>query len=189
MKQVNVISPVYKNQAVNFNGFIVNFDANGKGVLKFEDNQTEKAEKIFSIHPNIYKGDKLPKNEVKTETTAQAQENNNSAVTAEIEILKESNKKLALENAELKKENEALKKENEVLKKELVDNKEEENSPKEENVQNEETSLKDDLNKKTIKELKELLDTEDFLPFKEEWKSLTKKEDIINFILTKVEEN
>ena len=182
MKQVNVISPVYKNQAVNFNGFIVNFDANGKGVLKFEDNQTEKVEKVFSVHPNIYKGDKLPKNEAKTETATTTQENNNSAVTAEIEILKDSNKKLALENAELKKENEALKKK-------LANNKEEEKPSKEENVQKEETSLKDDLNKKTISELKELLNTEDFLPFKEEWKGLTKKEDIINFMLTKVEEN
>lgn len=181
MKKVNVISPVYKNQAVNFNGFIVNFDAEGKGILKFEDNQTEKVEKVFSIHPNIYKGDKLPKDEANIENTTQ--ENNNSAVTTEIEILKDSNKKLALENAELKKENEVLKKENEVLKKALI------GTEKEENIQNEETSLKDDLNKKTINELKELLNTEDFLQFKEEWKGLTKKEDIINFILIKIEEN
>ena len=53
----------------------------------------------------------------------------------------------------------------------------------------EETSLKEDLNKKTVPQLKELLNTDDFLPFKEEWKSLTKKDDIINYILKKVEED
>ena len=75
-----------------------------------------------------------------------------------------------------------LKKENEVLKKELVDNKEGRIFQKRKRMKK---LLKDDLNKKTINELKELLNTEDFLPFKEEWKGLTKKEDIINFILTK----
>ena len=67
--------------------------------------------------------------------------------------------------------------------------KSEENAGGEDEEGKEEISLKEDLNKKTVSQLKELLNTDDFLPFKEEWKSLTKKDDIINYILKKVEED
>lgn len=215
MKQINVISDVYKNTSVNFNGFIVNFDIEGKGVLSFEEKQTESAEKVFEMHPNIYKGDKLPVKE-KVKASANKEETTAEVATSnmELEHLKQSNKDLALENASLKKENEILKKEKEELEDKICtlmqankveksfDEKEtaeetekseevkksEENTNEEEEGK-EEISLKEDLNKKTISQLKELLNTDDFLPFKEEWKSLTKKDDIINYILKKVEED
>lgn len=222
MKQINVISDVYKNTSINFNGFIVNFNIEGKGVLSFEEKQTESVEKVFEIHPNIYKGDKLPIKE-KIETSISKEENTAEITTfnVELEHFKQSNKNLALENASLKKENETLKKEKEELedkicilmqankvkkptdeekvdKTEKIDTEEEsekleESKKSEENkdVDNkgEEISLKEDLNKKTVPQLKELLNTDDFLPFKEEWKSLTKKDDIINYILKKIEED
>ena len=221
MKQINVISDVYKNTSVNFNGFIVNFDIEGKGVLSFEEKQTESAEKVF-VHPNIYKGDKLPAKE-KVEAPANKEETAAEATISnvELEYLKQSNKDLALENASLKKENEILKKEKEELENKIctlmqankveksVDKEEtaeetekskevekseeaeksEENAGGEDEEGKEEISLKEDLNKKTVAQLKELLNTDDFLPFKEEWKSLTKKDDIINYILKKVEED
>lgn len=212
MKQINVISDVYKNTSVNFNGFIVNFDIEGKGILNFEEKQTESVEKVFEVHPNIYKGNKLPIKE-KVETLIN-KENNVVAFNVELEHLKQSNKNLALENASLKKENEILKKEKEELEDKIctlmqankvekpADEKEtaeeteksEEAEKSEENAGGEEEgkeeiSLKEDLNKKTVPQLKELLNTNDFLPFKEEWKSLTKKDDIINYILKKVEED
>lgn len=221
MKQINVISDVYKNTSVNFDGFIVKFDIEGKGILNFDEKQIESVEKIFEIHPNIYKGDKLPIKE-KVETSINKKEiTTESAVSnMEFEHLKQSNKDLALENASLKKENEILKKEKEELeekicsliqankveksddekevdKAEKTDTKEEsekseeiEKSEENEDVgdKEEEISLKENLNKKTVSQLKELLNTDDFLPFKEEWKSLTKKDDIINYILKKIEE-
>lgn len=215
MKQINVISDVYKNISVNFNGFIVNFDIEGKGVLSFEEKQTESVEKVFEMHPNIYKGDKLPAKE-KVEAPANKEETAAEVATSNVELehLKQSNKDLALENASLKKENEALKKEKEELedkictlmqankiekpadeketvketeKSEEVEKSEENASGKEEEGK-EEISLKEDLNKKTVPQLKELLNTDDFF-FKEEWKSLTKKDDIVNYILKKVEED
>ena len=190
MKQINVISPIYKNQAINFNGFVVKFNMEGKGVVSFEDSQTENVDKIFEVHPNIYKGDKLP--------IIMEQKENKSAKTeiidnTEFEMLKESNKKLALENANLKKEKEELKKEISSLmqekktdiesevKEDIAEKKENENSF-------EEASIKKDLSKKTVSQLKELLNTEDFLPFEEEWKCLTKKDEIITFILKKVKD-
>ena len=222
MKQINVISDVYKNTSVNFNGFIVNFDIEGKGVLSFEEKQTESAEKVFEMHPNIYKGDKLPAKE-KVEAPVNKEETAAEVATSNVELehLKQSNKDLALENASLKKENETLKKEKEELenkiytlmqankvekpadeketaeeteKSEEVEKSEEaekskENAGGKEEEGKEESSLKEDLNKKTVPQLKELLNTDDFLPFKEEWKSLTKKDDIINYILKKVEED
>lgn len=117
MKQINVISDVYKNTSVNFNGFIVNFDIEGKGVLSFEEKQTESAEKVFEMHPNIYKGDKLPVKE-KVETPANKEETAAEVATSnvEFEYLKQSNKDLALENASLKKENETLKRKKKSLK-------------------------------------------------------------------------
>lgn len=221
MKKINIISPCYKNLSVNFNGFIVNFDIEGKGVLSFEEKQIESAEKVFEMHPNIYKGDKLPVEE-KVEASANKEETTAGVATSnmELEYLKQSNKDLALENASLKKENETLKKEKEELEdkictliqankvKKPADEKEiaeetekfeeaeksegaeksEENAGDKEEEEKEEISLKEDLNKKTVPQLKELLNTDDFLPFKEEWKSLTKKDDIINYILEKVEE-
>lgn len=213
MKQINVISDVYRNTSVNFNGFIVNFDVEGKGILNFEEKQTESVEKIFEVHPNIYKGNKLPIKE-KVETLIN-KENNVADFNVELEHLKQSNKNLALENAFLKKENEILKKEKEELEDKIctlmqankvekpADEKEtaeetekseeaeksEENAGGKEEEGKEETSLKEDLNKKTVPQLKELLNTDDFLPFKEEWKSLTKKDDIVNYILKKVEED
>ena len=175
-----------------------------------DEKQTESAEKIFEMHPNIYKGDKLPVKE-KVEVFA-----NKKEIVAdsnmELEHLKQSNKDLALENASLKKENETLKKEKEELKNKICTlmqaNKIEKSFDKKETVEEieksekaekseknaggeeekEEISLKEDLNKKTVPQLKELLNTDDFLPFKEEWKDLTKKDDIINYILKKVEE-
>jgi hypothetical protein len=200
MKQINVISDVYKNTSVNFNGFIVNFDIEGKGVLSFEEKQTESVEKVFEMHPNIYKGDKLPAKE-KVEAPANKEETAAEVATSNVELehLKQSNKDLALENASLKKENETLKKEKEELEDKIctleAEKSEENAGGKEEEgkadraLWNEEISLKEDLNKKTVPQLKELLNTDDFLPFKEEWKSLTKKDDIINYILKKVEED
>ena len=216
MKQINVISDVYKNTSVNFDGFIVNFDIEGKGVLSFEEKQTESVEKVFEMHPNIYKGDKLPVKE-KIKASANKEETTAKVTTSnmELEHLKQSNKDLALENASLKKENEILKKEKEELEDKICtlmqankieksfDEKEtaeetekseeaeksEENAGGKEEEKKEEISLKEDLNKKTVPQLKELLNTDDFLPFKEEWKSLTKKDDIVNYILKKVEED
>lgn len=216
MKQINVISDVYKNTSVNFNGFIVNFDIEGKGVLSFEEKQTESVEKVFEMHPNIYKGDKLPAKE-KVEAPANKEETAAEVATSNVELehLKQSNKDLALENASLKKENETLKKEKEELEDKIctlmqankvekpADEKEtteetekseeaeksEENAGGKEEEGKEEISLKEDLNKKTVPQLKELLNTDDFLPFKEEWKSLTKKDDIVNYILKKIEED
>ena len=73
---------------------------------------------------------------------------------------------------------------------------EEEEKPSEEESKNNEEGekdkdkniIKEELSKKTVSQLKELLNTEDFLPYKEEWKSLTKKDDIVNYLLKKIEE-
>lgn len=212
MKQINVISDVYKNTSVNFNGFIVNFDIEGKGVLSFEEKQTEFVEKVFEMHPNIYKDNKLPVKE-KVEAPANKEETAAEVATSNVELehLKQSNKTLALENASLKKEKEEL--ENKIctlmqgakVEKPAEEEKKESESEEEKPVDEIETKegegdgiesegdkdkniIKEDLNKKTVAQLKDLLNTDDFLPFKEEWKNLTKKDDIVNFILKRIEE-
>lgn len=218
MKKINVVSDVYKNTAINFNGFVVNFDAEGKGVLNFDEKETKSVEEVFEVHPNIYKGDKLP---IKEKVEAPVKEEGATEVaTANIELehLKESNKTLALENASLKKENETFKKEKEELENKICtlmqeakvekpaeEEKKESESKEEKPADETETKegegdgtesegdkdkniIKEDLNKKTVTQLKDLLNTDDFLPFKEEWKNLTKKDDIVNFILKRIEE-
>jgi len=205
MKQINVISDVYKNQSVNFNGFIVKFNIEGKGIIQFEEKQTEDVMKVFN-HPHIYEGDKLPVKEKVDAPVENAQENKDNS---ELKQLMESNKNLALENANLKKENEELKKEKETLENKICEliqagkiNKEEtsegdgEGAPVNENGTEgegteegkEEESLQEQLEKKTVAQLKEILNSEDFIKYKEEWKGLSKKEDIIAYLVKKTEE-
>ena len=156
------------------------------------------------MYPNLYKGDTLPNIKF-----YEKKEEKKVTISSEIEILKESNKKLAIENITIKKENAELKNQISSFLTKLSDAEKSNTETKnddfiaEKNTEEiiekitEETtkettegnSIKDNLSKKTLSQLKELLNTEDFISFKEEWKSLSKKDDIIDFILKKIEEN
>ena len=161
-----------KNSSINFDGFIINFDTEGKGILNIEEEKEEDLKRVFETYPNIYKGDKLPKSaqvseikkEVKSSEIDILKEKN-----SEISILKEGNKKFAIENANLKKENEELKNQictltqaNKVEEKFIEEKQNDttivENSSKD-------ISIKEDLEKKTISQLKGVLNTEDFFAF------------------------
>lgn len=187
MKQINVISDIYRNISVNFNGFIVNFDLNGKGVVGFDEEQTELVNKMLETHSNIYKGDKLPVKAPALEVNKNSVKEKEDLINEELEYLKNKNKELAIENASLKKEKNEL--ENKLCSL-MQENKEKEveNEGEEVEKSKEDMFLKQDLNKKTVAQLKELLNTEEFLVFKEEWKNLIKKEDIISYILNKIKE-
>lgn len=191
MKKINVISDIYKNRSVNFNGFIIAFNADGKGIAEFEESKSEDFDKIFQMHPNIYKGDKLP---IQKNSEEKAIESFISVNNSELDFFKESNKNLAMENSNLKKENAnliaenmSLKQENENLKQENINLKQEKEELESKLASTAMGDIRDELNKSTVAQLKELLNSEDFIEFKEEWKNLTKKEDIIDFIIKKVE--
>lgn len=224
MEKINVISPVYKNVSVNFNGFIVNFNAEGKSIIEIEEEKLPILREVFKIHSNIYEGNELPKKE-NIDNTQSNLNNINDIDNTEISFLKESNKNLAKENVILKKEKDILIQENTQLKKEKYfleeentnlknqissgncckENQqqsveesesveelesqvvEESQSIEEENQQSQldNNKIKEQLNKKTVAQLKELLN-EDFGDFKNEWKVLTKKDDIINYIISKI---
>jgi len=202
MKSINVVSPVYKNMAVNFDGFIANFNIEGKATIQCEDKELEKLEAIFTKHPNIYKEGTKPSAENKESTQESKKEEPSN--TEEFNFMKAKNIELAKENALLKKENEELKqkvqyyadlyeKNNDESEKENAEEtkekenegalKEEEKEVKEE--KNDNINIEEELNKKTVAQLKQILN-EDFGAFKEDWKSLTKKEDIIKYIVSKV---
>lgn len=231
MEKINVISPVYKNVSVNFNGFIINFNAEGKSIIEIEEEKLPILREVFKTHSNIYEGNELPKKE-NVDNTKSDLNNINDIDNTEISFLKESNKNLAKENAILKKEKDILIQENVQLKKEKYfleeenvnlknqisnynckENQqqsveesqsveksesqsveklesqvvEESQSIEEENQQSQldNNKIKEQLNKKTVAQLKELLN-EDFGDFKNEWKVLTKKDDIINYIISKI---
>jgi len=222
MKTIYVISDLYKNQKVNFNGFIVNFNVEGKGIVEIEESKAEAFNLVFKMHPHIWEGDKIP-DQAQIKNT-QKQENKQEIATdsAELKFLKESNKKLAKEKLDLQKEVNELKEENASLKAKImeleeqkkdINNQEQKEEQKEESQEqkeekkdeaqekveekieekveekNEEQEIKEKLNTKTVAQLKEILNSEDFLPFKEEWKGLKVKEDIVNYICNKIKNN
>ena len=60
MKKINVISPIYKNKKVNYEGFIVNFNAEGKAVVEVDDKKVEEFKGIIEQYPNVFDADNLP---------------------------------------------------------------------------------------------------------------------------------
>ena len=180
MKKINVVSPVYINKKVNFEGFIVDFNAEGKAVVEIEESQAEDFANVLTVYPNIYDADHLPADYNKKEVAKKEEVKPNNANTAEFDALKKGNIALAKENKELKKENETLKATIAELNAKL-ENKEEN---KEEKKEEKEENLEDTLNKKTLIELKSIL-ADVYKDFQDEWKTLTKKDDIVKYILTK----
>lgn len=179
MKNLNLFSPNYKNKKINFGGFILNFDAEGKAIVNLESDEKEAEfrNKVLSVYPNLVsdKKDILNTTNIKKGNVSVEEKN-----SSEYKILKDSNIKLAKENASLKKEKEELIKENTLLKKEKEELEKQLLSIKKEDSIN----IDAELNSKSVDELKSILG-EIYVDFKEEWKNLTKKEDIIQYIKSK----
>lgn len=175
MKTINVISPIYLNKQVNFEGFVINFNGEGKAKVEIDETKVSAFQNVLSSYPNIYDADNLPADYGKKATKEENITNTPSSVET---TLKNSNIALAKENKELKKEIETLKANVAALEKQIA---EVSNTSSKENI---EESLEVTLNKKTLAELKAIL-ADVYKDFQEEWKTLTKKEDIINYMISK----
>lgn len=206
--KIQVISSVYKSKQVNFGGYLINFDAKGLASLEIEEEKVENFKEILVKYKGlIFEGNKIPESQdIKQKEVVESTEKkaeSNADMTKAFEMLKSSNVTLAKENESLKKENESLKKENEALVKEneflkkenesLKKENEEEKEEKKEIVEQDATSQEDkendevtqELNAKTVNELKGILN-DIYGDFKEEWKNLVKKDDIVKYIISKL---
>lgn len=159
MKVFNIKSKVYKNQTINFGTFALNFDEFGKSTIEVEEENVDAFENIVNTFSQIKFEEEPDEEETTEEVVSQNQ----------IDVLSAKNKELALENIELKKKITEL--ENKVASLEKSNN-------------SEKDLIQKELNSKNLDELKNILN-DVYGSFEEEWNSLKKKEDIVNYILSK----
>lgn len=202
MKIIRIKSEKYQRTSVNFGGFIMNF--NKMGIAEVELRSEEEEEKLNNViqqYSNfICYLDEVSNRELEAKKNQDVTylEKVIEDLRKEKEVLRISNENLASENVALKaelkvyREQRILEKNKEENKKqEIKENKkqEEKKEIKEDKEEKQETKdegdiIKTELNKKTISELKNIL-SDIFGEDKEEWKSLTKKEDIVEYIYKK----
>lgn len=202
MKIIRIKSEKYQKTSVNFGGFIMNF--NKMGIAEVELRSEEEEEKLNNViqqYSNfICYLDEVSNRELEAKKNQDVTylEKVIEDLRKEKEVLRISNENLASENVALKaelkvyREQRILEKNKEENKKqEIKENKkqEEKKEIKEDKEEKQETKdegdiIKTELNKKTISELKNIL-SDIFGEDKEEWKSLTKKEDIVEYIYKK----
>lgn len=165
-----ILSKIYKNQSIKFDDFLLKFNEKGEASIEIKEGEKEEFENILKLYPNIY-DEKNPPLEEETTIKKENQKNNDSfsiinEKNKEIESLKSGNFNLAKQIKDLKIENEKLKNELKQF-----------TEVKEENIEKE-------LNSKNLNELKAILE-DVYADYKDEWKSLTKKDDIITYIISK----
>lgn len=202
MKTFRIKSNQYKATAIQFGSFLMNFNKNGISEVEVADDVKEKElenlVKSFSCISYL--------DEVENELLEAEKEKNIDYLQKiidskdkEIKALRISYEEIVSENIQLKGELKAYRQMSKgvgvtspstsVDTTSKVENKESSNKVEETKV-NEETKIEDktykDLEKKTVAELKEIL-VEVFGEFENEWKPLTKKDDIIFYIVNKSE--
>ena len=202
MKTFRIKSNQYRATVIQFGSFLMNFNKNGISEVEVADDVKEKElenlVKSFSCISYL--------DEVENELLEAEKEKNIDYLQKiidskdkEIKALRISYEEIVSENIQLKGELKAYRQMSKgvgvtspstsVDTTSKVENKESSNKVEETKV-NEETKIEDktykDLEKKTVAELKEIL-VEVFSEFKNEWKPLTKKDDIIFYIVNKSE--
>lgn len=202
MKIIRIKSEKYQKTSVNFGGFIMNF--NKMGIAEVELRSEEEEEKLNNViqqYSNfICYLDEVSNRELEAKKNQDVTylEKVIEDLRKEKEVLRISNENLASENVALKaelkvyREQRILEKDKEENKKqEIKENKKQEEKKEVKEDKEEKQEIKDEgdiirteLNKKTISELKNIL-SDIFGEDKEEWKSLTKKEDIVEYIYKK----
>lgn len=202
MKIIRIKSEKYQKTSVNFGGFIMNF--NKMGIAEVELRSEEEEEKLNNViqqYSNfICYLDEVSNRELEAKKNQDVTylEKVIEDLRKEKEVLRISNENLASENVALKaelkvyREQRILEKNKEENKKqEIKENKKQEekkeikeDKEEKQEIKDEGDIIKTELNKKTISELKNIL-SDIFGEDKEEWKSLTKKEDIIEYIYKK----
>lgn len=201
MKTFRIKSNQYKATSIQFGSFLMNFNKNGISEVEVTDDAKEKElenlVKSFSCISYL--------DEVENELLEAEKEKNIDYLQKiidskdkEIKALRLSYEEIVSENTQLKGELKAYRQMSKgvgvtspiasVDTTSKVENKE--SSNKVETKVEEETKIEDktykDLEKKTVAELKEIL-VEVFGEFENEWKPLTKKDDIIFYIVNKSE--
>lgn len=202
MKIIRIKSEKYQKTSVNFGGFIMNF--NKMGIAEVELRSEEEEEKLNNViqqYSNfICYLDEVSNRELEAKKNQDVTylEKVIEDLRKEKEVLRISNENLASENVALKaelkvyREQRILEKNKEENKKqEIKENKKQEekkeikeDKEEKQEIKDEGDIIKTELNKKTISELKNIL-SDIFGEDKEEWKSLTKKEDIVEYIYKK----
>lgn len=202
MKTFRIKSNQYRATAIQFGSFLMNFNKNGISEVEVADDVKEKElenlVKSFSCISYL--------DEVENELLEAEKEKNIDYLQKiidskdkEIKALRISYEEIVSENTQLKGELKAYRQMSKgvgvtspstsVDTTSKVENKESSDKVEETKV-NEETKVEDktykDLEKKTVAELKEIL-VEVFSEFENEWKPLTKKDDIIFYIVNKSE--
>lgn len=197
MKTIRIKSKKYFNNSIKYGSFIMKFNSDHIAEVEVENNNKEiELDFVVNSYDDIcYLED--ADNELLEAEKKQNVEYLNKIIASkneEMKVLQLSNETLAKENIQLKAELKAYK---EVKKNEnsvVVDFNENQAS----NVNNSENlkgsdedsddeSMKTQLNTKTVNELKEIL-TDTFKDFEKEWKPLTKKEDIVIYIMNKTKQ-
>lgn len=197
MKTFRIKSNQYRATAIQFGSFLMNFNKNGISEVEVADDVKEKElenlVKSFSCISYL--------DEVENELLEAEKEKNIDYLQKiidskdkEIKALRISYEEIVSENTQLKGELKAYRQMSKgvgvtspstsVDTTSKVENKESSNNKVEETKVEDKTYK--DLEKKTVAELKEIL-VEVFSEFENEWKPLTKKDDIIFYIVNKSE--
>lgn len=200
MKIIRIKSEKYQKTSVNFGGFIMNFNKMGIAEVELrEEDEEEKLNNVIQQYSNfICYLDEVSNRELEAKKNQDVVylEKVIEDLRKEKEVLRISNENLAAENVALKAELKVYreqrafekdKEENKESKNKESKNKEVEGEKQQEVVEGEkieEDIVKIELNKKTVSELKNIL-SDIFGEDKEEWKSLVKKEDIVEYIYKK----
>ena len=197
MKTIRIKSKKYFNNSIKYGSFIMKFNSDHIAEIEVENNNKElELDSVVNSYDDIcYLED--ADNELLEAEKKQNVEYLNKIIASkneEIKALQLSNETLAKENVQLRAELKAYK---EVKKNEnfvTVDFNENQalnvnNSEdlKDLNEDFDDESMKTQLNAKTVNELKEIL-IDTFKDFEKEWKPLTKKEDIVFYIMNKTKQ-
>lgn len=189
MKTVRIKSTKYSKTAIQFGSFVMRFNANGIAEIDLrDDNEELQLGDVVKTYSNVLCYlDEVADRELEAKRQGDVQYLNKviESLREEVKTLKAVNETLATENTQLKIENkvyreQALGKSKNI--KETTVNKGEDKKNDEGVVS--ENKVSDALNKKTVAELKEILN-DTFADFKSEWKDLKVKEEIVNYILSK----
>lgn len=205
MTTYHIKSDKHIKKSVIFGSFTMNFNAKGIAEVEIQSEAEKlKLESVVKDYDVIHflEDSESLQLEAEKEKNVEYLKKIISSKDDEIKVLKISNEDLASENIQLKAELKAfktIKKDTSIdkvenIKKEVKEIEEEKGEIKEiikeENSKEEKEDLGfsyEELNSKTVAELKDILNSV-FGEFNSEWKPLTKKDDIILYIVNKVEQ-
>ena len=197
MKTIRIKSKKYFNNSIKYGSFVMKFNSDHIAEVEVENSNKElELDSVVNSYDDICYLEDVD-NELLEAKKKQNVEYLNKIIASkneEIKALQLSNETLAKENVQLKAELKAYKEVKKNKNSITVDFNENQAS----NVNNSEDlkgsnkdfddeSMKTQLNAKTVNELKEIL-TDTFKDFEKEWKPLTKKEDIILYIMNKTKQ-